>query len=106
MNDEKYPVALRALLKELRDLDLSGTVEQQPHPVGAGGHCDVYRGKVRDDDVAIKRIRHHLFQDKEAQNKLAKVLLSALTFLNPIPPLHLTLVLTRSHIIIYYLGPV
>ena len=90
MSAEKYSDALGTLLQELRDLDLSGKVEQEQHQAGAGGYCDVFRGTVQGVVVGIKHIRHWLYGEK-AHNKLAKVLISAYSHI-----LHLDFVVTDT----------
>ncbi len=66
--------SLSSLLADLHDLDLTGEIQDEdPFLTAHGGYCDVFRGKARRHggmQVAIKRLRVHVLESKEA----AKVL--------------------------------
>ncbi|KLO14143.1 kinase-like protein [Schizopora paradoxa] len=74
----KYADQLNRLLDGLRNIDLSGNiVEETPHLQASGGYCDVFIAKSRKHGniaVAVKRLRFHIFRDKDASKAVLREL--------------------------------
>lgn len=72
-----YEAQLTQLLESLPDINLSGEIfDESPHVYGRGGYGDVYKAKSQrhgNIDVAVKRLRVHIFPQSHQGTKVSEL---------------------------------